>query len=160
MGRGDSLGKAADIRLLWPTRSVPLTIAHPFADSPRLILTQPISSRFTRSCSDPPSLAWIHSDWRCLTQIPSISFWFTPSHKDSQSFASSQIQITSRFSHISQFSITFTQTFQMHSIWFSCTPDSDQLGSSKIHSFSFSFTQAHSYLLRLVHCDLDFFTFA
>ena len=51
------------------TCSVPLKIAHSLSESLKRIWTHQISSSFTQSYSDSPSLAWIQSDSCCLTRI-------------------------------------------------------------------------------------------
>ena len=93
------------------TFALSLKIAHSLSDSPKLLKTHLIPSRFSQSHSDSPRLAWIHSNPRCLNPIPLVSLGFTSPHSDSQSFASSQVQITCRLSQIHSLSLRFTQSY-------------------------------------------------
>ena len=92
-------------------RPVLLRFTQSLSDWRKLIQNYPISSRFTRSYSDHSSLAWIHSDSSCLTQIWSISLRFTQPHSNSYSFDADPVRSTRSCTN----SVTPTQ---IYSDWF------------------------------------------
>ena len=124
-----------------------------------------LSFGITQTCLDSPNLLQLHSILFRFTQSCLDPVRFTLSHSDSQSFASSQTQITFRFSQIPWFLLRFTQTypdcprsvqshFCSHQIQISSNParfthsHSDSLRLTQIYSDWFNVIQISSDLIR------------
>ena len=117
---------------LCPTHSHTLLFrfTQTYSDSPNLLRIHWILFLSTQSRLDPLGFALSHSGSLSLTPIYSVSQRFTGvrflSDRD-------HIQILSDSRILAQIHSDLPRLSQMHSICFSCTLDSDQFRSSKIH---------------------------
>ena len=169
MGRGASPQKAFHSLAMWRH-----ALAHCILrDGTILTRNNTLSFGITQTCLDSPNLLQLHSILFRFTQSCLDPVRFTLSHSDSQSFASSQVQITCRLSQVHSFSLRFTQTYsdflrfvhsqiQSHQIQISSDPlrfttrsRPDLLRLTQIYPYWFNATLISLDLLSLIQIQIN-----